>query len=972
MSNVTKFKFVSPGIFINEIDNSQLPSDSNVVGPVVIGRTERGPAMYPTTVQSFEEFVNVFGAPIAIEPGMDVWREGNRQGPTYASYAAQAWLASQQGPVTVVRLLGNESPDATTTGKAGWETSNVAFSTTATSNGGAYGLFLIDSASVASYALTGALAAVWYVDNGYMALSGTIRGPGLVTTASVGTLIQSLGADKEFKAVIYKSDHTTKELETAFNFNRDSAKYIRKVFNTNPQLVNSQVTTSTKPYWLGQTYAAFANDMLNSGSSAGDVFGVILPLKSQDSVVFGGKFRNAYQDAKTGYVISQDLGTDTGAYQPENMQQLFRFCARDSGKSMSRNFKIAIKNVKPSTAPDDINPYGKFDVEIRDARDNDNAIRVLETFTGCDLNPNSLDYVARKIGDKYATWNTTDLRWRYQGTFDNVSRYVRIEMNADVNNGTTNSKYLPMGFKGPLRFKGFQFYSGSTKFGAFGTSIPSVSELNFSFISRPSTLLPAGALQGVGAMNVGMTGSDATDITPANVLDFTGSWAFPKIKMRNSASDGGISDPRNAYFGVQLTRTADSTRFDEDYPDYVYPLPFEIDSYTAGSYTEDQFIFSLDDLIVTGATNMEVFYSSGSRQAGTSYTALNDAKTLLEARGYNKFTMPLFGGFDGLDIKEVEPFRNTKLDGGATTSNYAYYTVKTAIDSIADPEEFEYNVATMPNLQDENLTTLLMQGCEERGDALAIIDLKGDYLLSSENTNDEASRRPNVDTTITNLRSRGLNSSYGCAFFPYVQIRDNINGAILDCPPSVVALGTFGSSQAASQLWFAPAGFNRGGLSTGAGGIPVVGVKQRLNSKDRDKLYTANINPIATFPSEGIVVFGQKTLQITPSALDRINVRRLLIFLKKEISRIAATILFDPNVEVTWGRFRNAAESFLSSVKAGLGLSEYKIVLDSTTTTPDLIDRNALYAKIFLKPARAIEFIAIDFVITRTGAAFED
>ena len=145
-----------------------------------------------------------------------------------------------------------------------------------------------------------------------------------------------------------------------------------------------------------------------------------------------------------------------------------------------------------------------------------------------------------------------------------------------------------------------------------------------------------------------------------------------------------------------------------------------------------------------------------------------------------------------------------------------------------------------------------------------------------------------------------------------------------------------------------------------------------MNSKDRDKLYAANVNPIATFPSEGIVVFGQKTLQITPSALDRINVRRLLIFLKKEISRIAATILFDPNVEVTWARFRNQAETFLAGVKAGLGLSEYKVVLDSTTTTPDLIDRNALYAKIFLKPARAIEFIAIDFVITRTGASFED
>ena len=181
-----------------------------------------------------------------------------------------------------------------------------------------------------------------------------------------------------------------------------------------------------------------------------------------------------------------------------------------------------------------------------------------------------------------------------------------------------------------------------------------------------------------------------------------------------------------------------------------------------------------------------------------------------------------------------------------------------------------------------------------------------------------------------------------------------------------------GSSAANSELWFAPAGFTRGGLTGGAGGLPVSQVRMRLNSKQRDKLYEANINPIAQFPSEGIVVFGQKTLQVTPSALDRINVRRLMIFLKKEISRMASTVLFDQNVQVTWSRFLSEAEPFLGSVKTRFGLSEYKIVLDETTTTPELVDRNIVYAKVFLKPARSIEFIAIDFVITNTGASFDD
>ena len=143
-------------------------------------------------------------------------------------------------------------------------------------------------------------------------------------------------------------------------------------------------------------------------------------------------------------------------------------------------------------------------------------------------------------------------------------------------------------------------------------------------------------------------------------------------------------------------------------------------------------------------------------------------------------------------------------------------------------------------------------------------------------------------------------------------------------------------------------------------------------AKDRDTLYEARINPIASFPSSGIVVFGQKTLQSTPSALDRINVRRLLIFVKKAVSRICNNLLFEQNVRATWLRFINQVQPVLDEIKTRFGLTDYKIVLDETTTTPDLVDRNIMYAKIFLKPARSIEFIAVDFVITRTGAGFND
>jgi len=188
----------------------------------------------------------------------------------------------------------------------------------------------------------------------------------------------------------------------------------------------------------------------------------------------------------------------------------------------------------------------------------------------------------------------------------------------------------------------------------------------------------------------------------------------------------------------------------------------------------------------------------------------------------------------------------------------------------------------------------------------------------------------------------------------------------------VAALGAFGKSQAQSDVWFAPAGFNRGGLGYlgGQRGPKVLQARQRLDSKERDALYEVNINPIATFPAEGVVIFGQKTLQADGSALDRINVRRLLLFLKARVSDVSRNLLFDQNVQSTWNRFKSEVNPILSDVKARFGLADYKLILDETTTTADLVDRNIMYAKIYVKPARAIEYIVVDFVITRTGADF--
>jgi hypothetical protein len=445
---------------------------------------------------------------------------------------------------------------------------------------------------------------------------------------------------------------------------------------------------------------------------------------------------------------------------------------------------------------------------------------------------------------------------------------------------------------------------------------------------------------------------------------------YPAPELRVNASDGGLSNKTDAYFGFQTTTTAGGTQFDRSTIDLLRPrggIAADMFGSATTNSTENSVVFTLDDVSGSGV------WVSGSHSA-SSLTYVNGAIEGVLDAGYDRFTVPMYGGFDGVDIKDMDAFANNSFVSAADPEDcYVLSTFRRAIDTIADPETVEMSLATIPGLTHQGLTTHLINTCEDRADALAIIDLPDAFEPREEG---QEVKRLNSSSTITTLinglRSRGLNSSYGCAYYPWVRARDTINGAFLWLPPSIPALGTLSSSQRKTQVWFAPAGFNRGGLTEGSAGIPVVDVAHQLRRKDRDDLYSANINPIAKFPAEGIVIFGQKTLQVTPSALDRINVRRLMIFIKKRISQIAAGLLFDPNVKQTWLRFLAQVNPFLADVKTNFGLSDFKVVLDSSTTTPDLIDRNILYAQIFLKPTRAIEFIAIDFNISRTGASFED
>jgi hypothetical protein len=472
-----------------------------------------------------------------------------------------------------------------------------------------------------------------------------------------------------------------------------------------------------------------------------------------------------------------------------------------------------------------------------------------------------------------------------------------------------------------------------------------------------------------------VTGS--TGYLTGSGIDFTATLKFPIVRLRLSASDGGLVDQTDAYFGMRSTRTQTSTRGDASIAD---PHRLWITGYhdsdptinTVTGLDSFAYIFSLDD-IVNNPTLGSYFYRSGSRADETSYDATGGRtyKDLLDA-DINRFTAPFWGGSDGVDLYKPDPFYNNGI-GTTNEDSYTYNTLKRAIDTVSDPEQLDMNMLTTPGLTNDALTGHMIDVCSERSDALAVIDLARVYVPAHEERLSKSARvatTPNAAATA--LRNRRIDSSYGCTFYPWVQTRDEQSGQLVWIPPTVAMLGVFGSSQAKSDVWFAPAGFNRGGLSDGSAGIPIVNVTERLTSKDRDVLYENRINPIASFPSTGIVVFGQKTLQERQSALDRINVRRLVIYLKKQISILSTQVLFEQNVQATWNRFKGLIEPFLANVKVQFGITDYRLILDDSTTTPDLIDQNIMYAKIMVKPARAIEFIAIDFVIASTGASFDD
>ena len=274
------------------------------------------------------------------------------------------------------------------------------------------------------------------------------------------------------------------------------------------------------------------------------------------------------------------------------------------------------------------------------------------------------------------------------------------------------------------------------------------------------------------------------------------------------------------------------------------------------------------------------------------------------------------------------------------------------LNLLSNQDDYAFNVLLTPGLTNEDHTSQVstaITNTQMRGDSIYVLDLVG-YGAT-------------ITSTVSQANSR--NSSYAASYWPWLQTLDpDAEGQQVWVPASTMIAGVYAFNDSVSEPWFAPAGINRGGLTT------VIRPERKLSQANRDTLYSGNVNPIATFPGTGVVVYGQKTLQKRASALDRVNVRRLLIALKGYISQVAQNLVFEQNTIATRNNFLAQVNPYLESVQQRQGLYAFKVVMDDSNNTPDVIDRNQLIGQIYLQPTKTAEFIYLDFNILPTGATF--
>jgi hypothetical protein len=860
-------KIVSPGVFTNEKDLSFLPAGVAQIGGAFVGASTKGPAFVPTSLNSFTEFETIFG---------------KTNSNYYMPYAVKEYVTNG-GRATVVRIMPSEGY-ALNAGLVGVYASGSATVKAAVSNSlVASGLYT--AAEVTSYQSSSQLLFTLHptkkqTDTTYY----TLTNPTAFLTNADSSYTVNVAADFSSSITLTLSGSgTAATVYTVNGLLSTDNNFFTKVFGTTPMTAND-------PVYLYNTFKSNVSNYY-TGSAGGNSLFAALPSGSvantvSASIVFSGTRRTAasgqyHTYASTPWIISQTVNGVNN--------KLFKFHTLSEGTNANYEVKVGISNIRAAgTVPG--TEYGDFTVVVRAVDqsmiagspfttiDSDVRPNILETYTQCNLDPSSKNFIGRKIGDKYRYFDTDNLRAVVTGDYDNQSKYIRVEVDTKVTKGSYATALVPFGFEALYATLPSHMYTGTT---------------------------------------IDVNG---TTQVLAN--------AFPIAKYKANQLDNNLVYNKKVYFGFDYDFST------SDNLNYLKPVPNDATTtinknFLLSNYTQDASAGSAIAIDLTTSTNIES----------------------------RKFMIPFQFGFDGTyPNKELLTgasitATNTQGFNVNTTSADGYLAYKYGIDSVGSATSVDINMLVCPGLiytLHPAIISYAEQVAQDRGDTFFIFEASGL----------EATAQATVNAI------QDWDSNYAATYFPWVKIVDANTTKPLWVPPSVVMPGVLAYNDKVGEPWFAPAGLNRGSLPN------VVDAYSRLSRTEIDTLYDGRVNPIATLPGQGITVWGQKTLQAKPSALDRINVRRLMIALKKFIASATQYLVFEQNTSATRNRFLNIVNPYMESVQQRSGVYAFKVVMDDTNNTPDLIDRNIMYGQIYLQPTRTAEFIIIDFNILPTGATF--
>jgi hypothetical protein len=698
-----------------------------------------------------------------------------------------------------------------------------------------------------------------------------------------------------------------------FSLNPADSNYITNVFGNDATVGNQDDQVSGAKIEAAYLYKTFedsiqkVNDELNSGNPGWKVYGAYLPsgsfatgevLKFTDQYstnLNAGDSQYGLTNASTPWILSQGIAPWSGNANPGSVTkyQLFKVHTLSDGTNTNKQYKIEISNVKLSgtVAGSD---WGSFTLAVRSYSDTDKKPKYLEIFQNLSLDPNSSNFVARRIGDRYnfITYAGKIIEF---GTYTNLSKYVRIEM-ATVPYPVSAVPYGNEAYVTPLG-------------GTIGNYVPVVQYSKASVYGMAPGKYPSGTV--ISDIPLGAD-DELTNLYPT------------------SSANSGVKIDTEQYFA---------------------PLPF-------GATVGYNIAFDLESTSSNVGTG-SLLAASLSGSIPSTYDATNEA-TYVKMR---KFVVGFQGGFDGqspaipINVGSDIIAGNTQGLNCTNINSAGSIAYKQCVGALGNADEFDINLIVTPGIfheQHSYVTDLVTDMCEARGDCFYIMD---NIVFPSSNQTVGL-----IDAAVNDVST--IDSSYVSTYYPWIKILDTNLNKIVSVPPSVVMPAVYAANDNAAAEWFAPAGLNRGGIAQ------AVQVLDRTTHSERDTLYEGRVNPIAAFPGQGICVWGQKTLQIQPSALDRVNVRRLLIALKKFIASSSKFLVFEQNVAATRNRFLSIVNPYLESVQQRSGLYAFQVVMDDTNNTPDLVDRNILYGQIYLQPTKTAEFIVLDFNILPTGATF--